>query len=129
MIEPAPDIILIQPTTTIKIDTIKQLQERIKYGASSGNYCIVIIHNSHKITTSAANALLKSIEEPQKNTLFLFSTTHREQLQTILSRCRKLLFQKMTPQTERQNARISAIETNISYISCQSFLNYHYWIK
>ena len=91
LIEPATDIILIRPKTAIKIDTIKQIQERIKYGGSNGNYCIVILHNCHKITTSAANAMLKSIEEPQEKTLFLLSTTHREQLpKTILSRCHKL---------------------------------------
>ncbi|MGC6366711.1 MAG: hypothetical protein ACON35_01775 [Candidatus Marinamargulisbacteria bacterium] len=124
MIEPATDIILIQPTTTIKIETIKLLQERIKYGASSENYCIVIIHNSHKITTSAANALLKSIEEPQKNTLFLFSTTHREQLpKTILSRCHKLFIPENNHAAdERQKSRISAIEATLPYTPCQSFL-------
>lgn len=125
LIEPATDVILIQPKTTIKIDLIKQIQERIKYGASNSGYCIVILHNCHKMTQSAANALLKSIEEPQENTLFLLSTTHREQLpKTILSRCHKLFIPESTGDAEkRQNELINQISESIDYINCQTFIN------
>tara|TARA_A100001015_G_scaffold263505_1_gene310532 strand:+ start:50 stop:850 length:801 start_codon:yes stop_codon:yes gene_type:complete len=85
--EPQEDIIIISSEKSIKIDTIKQLQNRIKYGPSSQPFCIVFIYTIEKCTHSAQNALLKSIEEPPENTLFFLATGNRFQIpETIQSR-------------------------------------------
>ena len=69
--------------------------------------------------------MLKSIEEPQEKTLFLLSTTHREQLpKTILSRCHKLFIPESPDDArDRHQALISKINATYDYISCQTFLN------
>ena len=66
LLEPAEEVIVINPPKSIKIEHIKALQDRIKYGPTNQAYCIAIIHNIQRLTNSAANALLKSIEEPQQ---------------------------------------------------------------
>ena len=70
---------------------IKSIQERTKYGPSHLGNCIIIIHNIARLTQSASNALLKSIEEPSQNTVFIFTTQNKESIiPTILSRCQHI---------------------------------------
>ena len=106
--ELAVDLILInEPNTTIKIDIIKQLQNRIKYGPSSRDQCIVIIKNSQKLTITTSNALLKTIEDPPKNVVFIFTTTNQFQLMnTIISRCEQCYI------SSTQNEIISFLKSN-----------------
>ena len=73
-----------------KIEHIKQLQHRIKYGPSNHAYCIVIIQNIQKSTNSAKNALLKSIEEPPEKTIFFLSSENKYNVSaTIRSRAQQ----------------------------------------
>ena len=90
--EPSIDLIIINPIDNhIKIDTIKQLQHRIKFGASKMTQCIVIIHDINRLTTSACNALLKSIEEPKTDICFILTTQNKASIMpTIVSRSQSI---------------------------------------
>ncbi len=85
----SPDIYRVIPEgASIKIADIKQLQERIKYGAYADHYLFVIIPNCDLLTSEAANAFLKTLEEPRDNIVFFLVTEHVNQLlPTIHSRC------------------------------------------
>ena len=122
--EPCEDIIMINPTKSIKIAHIKALQDRIKYGPSNHAYCIAIIHNIQQLTKSASNALLKSIEEPPKNTVFFLSTQNKFDIpQTIQSRSQQ--YHIPEPPSERHKKNTSIIEEiseKMTYISPHDFL-------
>ena len=124
-IEPSEDIVIINPVKTIKLDAIKTLLDRIKYGPSGKPYCIVIIHNIQRLTNGSANALLKSIEDPPKNTLFFLSTANKCNVPiTILSRSQ--LFH--CPESEEERAKdlatlIDDISQKINYMDPLEFLN------
>jgi DNA polymerase III delta prime subunit len=123
--EPTTDIIIIQQKDRIKIELIKKLQERIKYGASSNDYCIVMIHQCHNLTLSSANALLKTIEEPSQKTIFILSTVNKNRVpQTILSRCQTYyISEKNNEKTNRMTSLIDELNQKTHYISAHDFFN------
>ena len=124
-IEPVTDVIIIQQKERIKIELIKKLQERIKYGASSNDYCIVMIHQCHNLTLSSANALLKTLEEPSQKTLFILSTVNKNQVAaTILSRCQTYyISEKNSEKTNRMANLIDELEQKTNYVSAKVFFN------
>jgi DNA polymerase III delta prime subunit len=86
-----PDFIFHSPETSIKIDDIKRIQERLKYGPSHHPKMLIIIDHCHLLTKEAANGFLKTIEEPPPNVHFIFLTTSKAKvLPTIRSRCNPL---------------------------------------
>ena len=93
----SPDFIFESSDNAIKLETIKTIQIRIQYGPSHYPIFLVIIDHAHRLTPEAANAFLKTIEEPPNNVHFIFLTTSKSQvLPTILSRCNSLYFATTT---------------------------------
>jgi DNA polymerase-3 subunit delta' len=92
-----PDILTIEPeqgSKNIKIDQIRRLSEFVIRSSHSGGAKVAIIANAHLLNTNAANALLKTLEEPNSNThVFLVSDHPGRLVATIRSRCQKLAFQ------------------------------------
>lgn len=89
-----PDLLLIAAENQqIKIKQVAEIQDFISYAPLVGEYRIVIIEDAHKLNQTAANALLKTLEEPAPAVLFiLLSHRHHLLLATILSRCLRLQF-------------------------------------
>ena len=86
--ESCPDIVVIDAEKSIKIDAIKGLQERLSYAPYALPHCFVLIPNCELLTTEAANAFLKTLEEPRENVIFFLSTSHLHRVPaTIQSRC------------------------------------------
>jgi DNA polymerase-3 subunit delta' len=76
---------------SIKVDEVRELITRTSWSPSVGNYRVVVIEDADRLTESAANALLKVIEEPGARTVWLLCTpTLTDVLPTIRSRCRHL---------------------------------------
>lgn len=72
----------------IKVSQVRDLQKFLSLKPHSSNYKIAIIQNSEKLTLEAANALLKTLEEPpQKSLIFLLAENKEQLLPTIASRC------------------------------------------
>jgi len=92
-----PDILTIEPeegSKNIKIDQIRWLSEFVIRSSHSGGAKVVIIAGAHLLNANAANALLKTLEEPNSNTHVLLVSDHPGRLvATIRSRCQKLAFQ------------------------------------
>ncbi len=90
------DIIEIDGASNNSVEDVRKLRENAKYPPISGNYKMYIIDEVHMLSTSAFNALLKTLEEPPPHLLFVFATTESHKvLPTILSRCQRFDFRRM----------------------------------
>jgi DNA polymerase-3 subunit gamma/tau len=92
------DLIEIDAASNRGIDEIRNLKEAVRFAPSQKNgYKIYIIDESHMLTKDASNALLKTLEEPPKNTIFILATTDaHKMLPTILSRVQKFDFKPLS---------------------------------
>jgi len=91
------DIIEIDGASNNSVEDIRILRENAKYAPSVGRYKIYIIDEVHMLSTSAFNALLKTLEEPPPHLLFVFATTEPHKVpDTIISRCQRFDFRRMS---------------------------------
>ncbi len=90
------DVIEIDPASNRGIDDIRELRERVKFAPTMLSTKFYIIDEAHQITGAAANAFLKTLEEPPAHTRFVLATTDPEELlQTIVSRCQRFDFRRI----------------------------------
>ncbi len=81
------------------VDSVRELRDSVSYMPSSGKYKIYIIDEVHMLSTSAFNALLKTLEEPPAHVIFIMATTEIHKVpNTILSRCQKFDFRRVSSQ-------------------------------
>ena len=93
----AMDLIEIDAASHRGIDEIRELREGVRFAPSKLKYKVFIIDECHQLTKEASNALLKTLEEPPSNTIFILATTEiQKMLPTILSRCQRFDFRKLT---------------------------------
>ena len=92
-----PDVIEIDAASNSGVDEVRELIEKVKYAPIQSRYKIYIIDEVHMMTNSAFNALLKTLEEPPSYVVFILCTTEPYKLlPTILSRCQRYEFKKIT---------------------------------
>ena len=90
------DVIEIDAASNRGIDDIRDLRERVKYAPTQLKTKFYIIDEAHQITGAAANAFLKTLEEPPPHTRFILATTDPEELlATIVSRCQRFDFRRI----------------------------------
>jgi len=93
----AMDLIEIDAASHRGIDDIRELKEGIKFSPTKSKYKVFIIDESHQLTKEAANALLKTLEEPPAHAIFVLATTEiHKMISTIISRCQRFDFRKST---------------------------------
>lgn len=91
-----PDIIEIDAASNNGVEDARSLIEKVKFAPIKGKYKIYIIDEVHMMSTSAFNALLKTIEEPPAHVVFILATTEPHKvIPTILSRCQRYDFSKI----------------------------------
>ena len=94
------DVIEIDAASNNSVDNIRDIREAVQYRPSVGRYKVYIIDEVHMLTTSAFNALLKTLEEPPEHVIFILATTEVHKLpQTILSRCQRFDFRLVGEKT------------------------------
>ena len=92
----AIDVIEIDGASNTGVDNVRELRENVKYLPGKSRYKIYIIDEVHMLSTSAFNALLKTLEEPPPHVLFVFATTEPHKIPlTILSRCQRFDFKRI----------------------------------
>ena len=92
----AVDVIEIDGASNNGVDAIRDLRDNVMFAPSSGKYKIFIIDEVHMLSTSAFNALLKTLEEPPAHVVFILATTEVHKIpQTILSRCQRFDFRRI----------------------------------
>jgi len=89
------DVIEIDGASNNSVDDVRDLREKVTFAPVKGKYKVYIIDEVHMLSTSAFNALLKTLEEPPSHVVFIFATTEMHKLpDTILSRCQKFFFKR-----------------------------------
>lgn len=92
----ALDVIEIDAASNRRIDEIRELRERVGYAPAQARFKVYIIDEVHMLTTEAANALLKTLEEPPPYVIFILATTEvHKLLPTIISRCQRFDFHRL----------------------------------
>lgn len=100
------DILEIDAASNTGVDNIRDLRENVEYMATVGKYRVYIIDEVHMLSTAAFNALLKTLEEPPPHVVFIFATTELHKvLPTILSRCQRFDFKKISAPVMTQKLR------------------------
>ncbi|MCF0260290.1 MAG: DNA polymerase III subunit gamma/tau, partial [Erysipelotrichaceae bacterium] len=111
-----PDIIEIDAASNNGVDEVRSLIERVSYAPMMGKFKIYIIDEVHMMTTGAFNALLKTIEEPPAHVIFILATTEPHKvISTILSRCQRFDFTKVSDDEITGRLETVCKEENIPY--------------
>ncbi len=97
------DVSEIDAASNNGVDEMRDLREKVQYPPVSGRYKVYIIDEVHMLTSSAFNAVLKTLEEPPAHAVFILATTEPQKIPaTILSRCMRFDF-KLIPQKDLEN--------------------------
>ncbi|MEA5075106.1 MAG: DNA polymerase III subunit gamma/tau [Coriobacteriia bacterium] len=93
-----PDVYELDAASRTGVDDVReQIIGRLNYASSRGGWKVYIIDEVHMLSTSAFNALLKSLEEPPARTVFILCTTHPHKVpETIHSRCQRFDFRRLS---------------------------------
>ena len=92
------NIIELDAASNNSVDDIRQLIDQVLIPPVTGKYRVFIVDEVHMLSPAAFNAFLKTLEEPPAYVIFILATTERQKiLPTILSRCQKYDFQRITP--------------------------------
>ena len=93
----ALDVIEIDAASNTGVDNIRELREKVNYSPNEARYKVYIIDEVHMLSTSASNALLKTLEEPPPHAIFILATTETHKvLPTIISRCQRFDFHRVS---------------------------------
>ncbi len=93
----ALDVIEIDAASNTGVDDIRSLRERVNYAPNQARYKVYIIDEVHMLSNNASNALLKTLEEPPAHVIFILATTEVHKiLPTILSRCQRFDFRRLS---------------------------------
>ncbi|WFA08406.1 DNA polymerase III subunit gamma/tau [Tissierella sp. Yu-01] len=109
------DVIEMDAASNNSVDDVRDLKEKVIYPPSRARYKVYIIDEVHMLSKGAFNALLKTLEEPPKHLIFILATTEPERLpQTILSRCQRFDFKRITNRDIVENMRSITKELEIN---------------
>ncbi len=91
------DVTELDAASNRRIDDIREVISDVSYVAAEAKYSVYIIDEVHMLTTEAFNALLKTLEEPPEHVIFILATTDPQKVpQTILSRCQRFDFKRIS---------------------------------
>ncbi len=100
------DVSEIDGASNTGVDNIRDLRERVRYAPSGSRYKVYIIDEAHMLSTSAFNALLKTLEEPPPHVIFVLATTEPKKIpSTVLSRCQHLPFRRILSQKIKERLK------------------------
>lgn len=111
-----PDIIEMDAASNNGVDEIREIIEQVPYAPLLGKYKVYIIDEVHMLSTSAFNALLKTLEEPPAHVIFILATTDPQKvIPTVLSRCQRFNFSKINPYEIKERSINILKNEGISY--------------
>ena len=108
------DVIEIDAASNTGVDNIREIIERAQFAPVQCRYKVYIIDEVHMLSLAAFNALLKTLEEPPKNVLFVLATTDPQRvLPTIISRCQRFDFRRIPLESMVKHLGNIAVKENI----------------
>lgn len=115
MSEEATDIVEIDAASNNGVDNIRELREQVAFSPAAAKYRVYIIDEVHMLSSSAFNALLKTLEEPPEHVIFILATTEVHKLPaTILSRCQRFDFKRIDSEVIANRLKYVAEKENLS---------------
>ncbi len=92
-----PDVIEIDAASNNGVEEIRDIRDKVKFAPNSVSYKVYIIDEVHMLSIGAFNALLKTLEEPPQHVIFILATTEPHKIPlTIISRCQRFDFKRIT---------------------------------
>ena len=111
-----PDVLELDAASNNGVDEIRELIDKVKYGTILGRYKVYIIDEVHMLSTGAFNALLKTLEEPPEHVIFILATTEPHKiLPTILSRCQRYDFNKLSDEDIKERLKTVLENEGVEY--------------
>lgn len=108
------DVVEMDAASNNSVDDIRSIRDEVNFLPTKAKYRVYIIDEVHMLTTGAFNALLKTLEEPPEHVKFILATTEPQKLPTtILSRCQRFDFKKITNENIVKRLKIICKETDI----------------
>ncbi|MCO6453098.1 MAG: DNA polymerase III subunit gamma/tau, partial [Caldilineales bacterium] len=90
------DLIEIDAASNTSVDDVRELRDRVAFAPSEATYKVYVIDEVHMLSTSAFNALLKTLEEPPSHVIFILATTEPHKIPaTVTSRCQRFDFHRI----------------------------------
>lgn len=109
------DVIEIDAASNNGVDEIRDIRDKVKYAPSSVRYKVYIIDEVHMLSMGAFNALLKTLEEPPRHVIFILATTEPHKIPlTILSRCQRFDFKRISAGAIVERMRLIVNETDVA---------------
>ena len=110
------DVIEMDAASNNSVENIRQIRQEVVYATVDVKYRVYIIDEVHMLTTSAFNALLKTLEEPPENVVFILATTEQHKIPiTILSRCLKFEFNRISEENLYKRIKYVLECENVKY--------------
>ena len=110
------DVVEMDAASNNSVENIRAIRQEVMYATTNVKYKIYIIDEAHMLSTSAFNALLKTLEEPPENVIFILATTEEHKLlPTILSRCMRFEFKKIPVSKVVERIQYILKDSNIEY--------------
>lgn len=111
-----PDVIEIDAASNNGVEQVRDLIDKVNYLPMKGKYKVYIIDEVHMMTANAFNALLKTIEEPPAHVIFILATTEPHNIiPTILSRCQRYDFTKVSDADIEERIAVILEKEGITY--------------
>ena len=110
------DVIEIDAASNNGLEEIRDIRDKARYAPTQATYKVYIIDEVHMLSTGAFNALLKTLEEPPKNVIFILATTEPHKIPaTIISRTQRFDFRRITNDEIIQRLRYILEQEEIAY--------------
>ena len=108
------DIVEMDAASNTSVDDVRQIREEVNFLPTKAKYRVYIIDEVHMISTGAFNALLKTLEEPPEHVKFILATTEPQKIPaTILSRCQRFDFKKISEDNIEKRLKFVCEESKI----------------
>ena len=110
------DVLEIDAASNNGVEEIRDIRDKVKYAPTQADYKVYIIDEVHMLSTGAFNALLKTLEEPPANVVFILATTEPHKIPaTIISRTQRFDFKRITSATILKRMEYILNQKNIQY--------------
>lgn len=110
----AMDVIEIDAASNTSVENVRDLRERVAYAAGEGQYKVYIVDEVHRLSGAAFDAFLKTLEEPPPHVVFVFASTEPQKVPaTIMSRCQRFDFRRISPEVMLARVRFVAGQEQI----------------
>ncbi|WP_066322408.1 DNA polymerase III subunit gamma/tau [Bacillus sp. FJAT-29814] len=110
-----PDVLEFDAASNSRVEEMRDVLDKVKFAPTAVNYKVYIIDEVHMLSISAFNALLKTLEEPPKHVIFILATTEPHKIPlTIISRCQRFDFRRITAGSIVNRMKLIVDETGVA---------------